>query len=259
MNRIKMIEKIIGEAIVSYGFRVEYTDEEGVDFIRERGDLKQFIYVYIENNLLLLKYKTNTYRQLSVNEANLFLPEESFAYGIFDFPMPASPWVWNDEEEFVDILNTFKNEILTDGLRELQELSEVHFPEAMVQTNRELYENHKELDLRYRNLLKIDHSTPTLLVVDTIREEILKIRDYNFEEVRPILIGLAAIYAEELVVHREEWQWEFDNKSCWISTKGGRIGGRYRRTYPLNEIIGYWSYNDNDINDEFFLDEFLDC
>jgi hypothetical protein len=254
MNKIKEIKKIIGYAVAPYGFSVDFSDRnEGVHFIRERGDLKQIINIQIvHSKFLALKFNTNAYQQRTIDGSE-FSPEKKSDFLYPGIPIPAEWWQWNNDAEFIDILNTFKNIILEHGLKALEEIS-VPSTEIRptIQADWELYQNHKELNRNYRITLGIENESSTRKVVEKIHEVILKTRNQDFKEVEPMLIGLAAVYGEELIARRGgEWQWREDfDKICWIDKMHEGVGG----TYPLNDIIGYWREGMNDI--EFFLNKF---
>ena len=139
----------------------------------------------------------------------------------------------------------------------MKALEEISVPSTeirpTIQTNLELYQNHSELNRKYRILLGVENETSTRKVLEKVNEAILETKEQDFVEIESMLIGLAAVYGEELISKRGgEWQWREDfDKICWIDKMRGEISG----TYPLNDIICYWREGKNNI--QYFLDEFL--
>lgn len=254
MNKIKEIKKVIGNALTPYEFRVDYSDaNEGVCFVRESGNLKQFIDIQIiHSKYLALKFSTNAYQQRIIDGSEFF-PEKKSTFLYPGIPFPREWWPWSNDEEFVDTLNTFKSIILEHGIKALEEISTPSTEiRPTIQADWELYQNHRELNHKYRVILEIENESSTRKVVEKIHEVLLNTRSKNFKEVEPTLIGLAAVYGEELLSKRGgEWQWREDlDKICWIDKMKGGVGA----TYPLNDIIGYWREGMNDI--QFLLNKF---
>ena len=81
MNKITKIKKIIGDSISSHGFKIYNSDKnEGIRFVRERGDLKQFIDVQIiHSKYLALKFNTNAYQQKTIDGSE-FYPDKKVTY-----------------------------------------------------------------------------------------------------------------------------------------------------------------------------------
>lgn len=254
MNKIEKINKIIGDSIFSHGFKIYNSDKnEGIRFVRERGDLKQFIDVQIiHSKYLALKFNTNAYQQKTIDGSE-FYPDKKVTYLYPGLPIPKEWWLWNNEEEFVDILNTFKDIILERGLNALEEISAPSTEKRPTEkTNLELFQKHSDLNREYRILMGIENETSTRKVLEKINEVIQEYKNKDFKEIENNLVGLAAVYGEELISRRGgEWQWREDyGNICWIDKMRGDISG----TYPLNDIIYHWREGKDSIN--YFLDMF---
>lgn len=157
-------------------------------------------------------------------------------------------WQWKDKREFLEILDMFKKMISEYGLDELKRLS-IHWTDARptVEADRKLYEHHTELNTYYRRILGIERETNTIKVINEVSQAILKIGGQSFKEAEPVLIGLAAVYGEEIINKcGGEWEWKetLDNFICWITNIHG-----YKGEYPLNAVICYWRNKRDNIDD----------
>lgn len=72
----------------------------------------------------------------------------------------------------------------------------------------------------------------------------------EFAEVEEMLVGLAAVYGNQIIKKcGGEWEWDDNFNSCMIIDIWGR-----KSANPLNEVIFYWRMKREDLN--HFLNPF---
>ena len=251
-RKIKLIRDIMEDMLAPYGFSIRFEGSKEVAFSRKRNTVVQYILVNIAlPSSLRIFFKTNTYQYPTTSGYELLckvrMEKDPYYSRLQNFYFGG--WKWKDKKEFLEILDIFKKIIAEYGLDELERLS-IHWTDARptIETDRKLYEHHTELNMYYRKILGIEKETDTIKVINKVNQEILKIRGQNFKKVEPVLIGLAAIYGEEIINKcGGEWKWEetLDNFICCITNIHGHI---YEGEYPLNAIICYWRDKRDDIS-----------
>lgn len=218
MKKSKWIKEIIGNSVKEYGFqyagygRDGYTT--GYDFLRLQGDIRQ--------------------------EINITVIEQDFLY-------------FKDEEEFKAILYHFRDIILRKGLELFEELS---IPVTEIRPRKEtywkLYQEHDELNEKYRKMYGLEDTEYTTRLIRRISEIILETIEEDFSKVEEMLIGLAAVFADQVIRKcGGEWTWVEDCNTCVIIKVR-----EYVCINPLSDTISYWRWKKENL--DHFLNAFRD-
>lgn len=214
MNKEKWIKEIIGEAVKDYGFEdfIYFVDgwTEGYDFERKDGDLEQYIIITVIDNEIRLEFMTNAYGQFPVEASNLI--KSDFASDRRDFLM------FKNEEEFKGILYLFRDIILQKGFEIFEKISR---PTTEARPKKETYwkvfSENKELEEKYRKMYGLENTEFTRKMMQRISDIILSTKDQDFKEVEEMLVGLAAVYGNQIIRKcGGEWKWYDNTKSCLI-------------------------------------------
>ena len=242
MDKEKIIKEIIGEAVQEYGFDQFVHDVDGYielyDFERKDGDLKQYIIMTVSIDEIRLQFMTNAYGQFAVEASNL-IPS--------DFDVNTLGFIkFGNEEEFKKILYHFRDIILQKGFAILEEISK---PTTEARPRKETYwkvfTENKELDEKYRKMYGLENTEFTRKMMQKISDIILSTKDQEFKEVEEMLVGLAAVYGNQIIRKcGGEWKWKHIAESCVVD----KVFGDHHRANPLSQIIFYWDRKKEDIN-----------
>lgn len=239
MSRAQLIKKIIGEAIQESGFEyMGYTRDEFVSdysFKRTNGDLIHYISIAIIDDEIRLEFSTNAYGQDEVYASDMI---ES------DFEGDNEGLVFEDDKELEQILYHFKDIILKKGFDVLDSISK---PTTEERPTREaawkLYQEHDALNEEYRKKYGLEE-TDTTKLIQKISDIILENKDKQFKEVEELLIGLAAVYANQLISRcGGEWEWRDDFGSCMVVHIHKDQGEN-----PLLTVFWYWKEGEEDFD-----------
>ena len=144
---------------------------------------------------------------------------------------------FENEEELKQILQHFRRIIVEKGEEVFREISK-HSTEARPKkkTHKKLYEEHEELNRKYRKLYGMEDTEFTAKLIRRMSQVILEMQDEEFADVEETLIGLEAVYGDQLV-RKCGGEWELtENNTCMIEgLQEGSLGMN-----PLNTIICYW-------------------
>ncbi|MDE7249083.1 MAG: hypothetical protein K2N82_04195 [Lachnospiraceae bacterium] len=231
--REKWIKKIIGEVVEKRGF--VYTGHNrdgyvhGYSFKCTKGDLRQDIEVSIIDNTIRMELNTNAYGQIWVDACDLMEsnlePDET---GFVEF---------KNESEYKEILYSFCKILNQKGFAVLEEKSK---PTTEARPKKEtywkLYMEHDELNREYRKKYGLEDTESSLKCMQRIGDIILESTDQEFAEVEEMLIGLAAVYGDQLIKKMGgKWVWsEVHNSSGIDEMKNGSYAN------PLADTIFYW-------------------
>lgn len=233
MNQEKWIKKIIGEAVETRGF--EYIGHSrdgyvhGYSFKCTKGDLRQDIHITVISNTIRMQLNTNAYGQIWVNVCDLLESNlEPDVMGFLEF---------KDEDEYKQILYSFCEILIKRGFDVLEEKSK---PTTEIRPKKEtywkLYVEHDELNRGYRNKYNLEDTESSLKCMQRISDIILETTDQEFAEVEEMLIGLAAVYGDQLIQKwGGEWVWYEVHNSSGV---GKMRNGEY--VNPLADMIFYW-------------------
>lgn len=250
INKKLFVRKVIGGVIFPYGFLEESNDRLGVRFSRKKERVTQFISVdYILDSYLRISFQTSAYQYPTLDGYELLCRKGEVRNP--DFIKFLNPevrlWKWEEKDQFLAILDIFKKLIVTYGMDLLNDLS-VDWTDIQptVESNKKLYENHIELNLHYREELGIKTETNAIKVMELISRKLIEIRGQDFKNIEDVLIGLAAVYGEEIVLKcGGEWQLRKDlGDICWISKIHGNM---YKMEAPLNTICDYLRFGKEDV------------
>ena len=240
MNKEKYIKEIIGEAVSEYGFeKFTYfieTDWESYEFERVDGELKQNILITIMDSDLRLEFRTNAYGQFAVYATDLF--PSNLASDRPGFLM------FKNEEEFKKIICLSRDIILQKGFTILEKISK---PITEVRPRKEtywkVYTENKELEQKYRKMYGLEDMEFTRKMMQKISDILLSIKDKEFIEVEEMLVGVAAVYGNQIIRKcGGKWRWKDNTKPCLIEEIYGQDSAN-----PLNDIIFYWNRKEEDI------------
>ncbi len=245
MNRSKWIKEIIGGAIKEHGFEYEGGGKDEYIFIysfqRRKGDLRQYISIAVKDNKADLTFSTNAYGQKEVHGSGLMESN-------FEMESDNRYIAWKDAEEFKQVLYHFREIILKKGMDVLEEISR---PTTEVRPKKEthwkLYQEHEALNEEYRKKYGLENIESTKELMQKISDIIVGSRDKEFTEVEEMLIGLAAVFGDQLVIKcGGEWFWNPEVNTCTIKSMNGiRI---LLTENPLARIINYWKCKSVDPN-----------
>ena len=229
----KWIKKIIGEAVAERGF--VYTGHSrdgyvhGYSFECTKGDLRQDIHITVISNTIRMQLNTNAYGQIWVNVCDLLESNlEPDVMGFLEF---------KNEDEYKEILHSFCEILIQKGFAVLEEKSK---PTTEIRPKKEtywkLYTEHDELNREYRKKYDLEDTESSLKCMKRISDIILETTDREFAEVEEMLIGLAAVYGDQLIQKwGGEWVWYEVHNSSGV---GKMRNGEY--VNPLADMIFYW-------------------
>lgn len=247
MNKAKWVKKIIGEAVEQYGFEyIGYSRDGSIGdytFERRDGDLLQFIMMTTRGNEIRLEFRTNAYGRFGVEASNLI--ESRFAHGYENFL-----WFQN-EDEYKEILYHFRNIILQKGLTILEEESK---PTTEIRPKKEtyweLYTEHERLNKEYREKFGLEETESSRKLMQKISDIILETKEQQLSEVEEMLVGLAAVYGDQIIRKQGgEYTWNEDYHTCIIREMQGGSSAS-----PLVDVIWYWGNKEEDM--DYFLQAF---
>lgn len=251
MNQTKWIKEIIGGAVEEHGFEYEGCSRNGYiqdyDYMRKKEDIRQNILIGVKPDQMEMEFMTSAYGQENVYASGLI--ESNFEID------DENRWItWRDEEEFKQVLYHFREIILKKGFDILEEISK---PTTEVRPRKEtywkLYQEHKALDEEYRKAYGLENIESTVTLMERIVAIIVDNQDKAFEEVEPLLIGLAAVYGEELIKKcGGKWSWNRGYNTCVV--KGIPSWDGKKVVNPLASTINHWKYKRNE--PDVFIREF---
>ena len=259
MNKAKWIKKIIGETVEEKGFsytgcsrdgcNVWYSFERRVEGEDEDDEITQTIDIFVSPHFISgcdirLTFYTTAYG-FPYREVTNLIPSGLKKGYMDDFLH------FENEEELKQILQHFRRIIVEKGEEVFREISK-HSTEARPKkkTHKKLYEEHEELNRKYRKLYGMEDTEFTAKLMRRMNQVILEIQDEDFADVEETLIGLAAVYGDQLV-RKCGGEWELSEVgTCMITGihEGSRAGEN-----PLNSIIFHWRNKRDDYR------ELLDC
>lgn len=173
-------------------------------------------------------FDTNAYGQRT-KEFRHFVPEESAKY--WDF------WGYKNEEELRTILREFKRLIFMYGLDFLETISKPATDAIPTEEmEKYLYLNHESLYDEYSVKLQTQGKSAEE-IIEIIYQTMEQNLSEPFENVKDLLIGLAALYGHTISWgNRGKWVW--DGKKCWLND----VLGTKEKTPLLKCIFSAWDY-----------------
>lgn len=240
MNTMKWIKQIIGKEAEKAGFMDGGSHRDG--YVRvyffycthEEEEYRDDIgFTVIDNTIRMVFMRSGMGKGYII--ANHLL-ESKFTSDIQGFI------AFDSEEEYKEILEHFAR-IIREKSKEVFDSMEL-FKEEDGHPGRgmhwKLYQEHEELNRKYRKLYGMEDTEFTAKLMRGIMKLIVENRDKKFEEVKELLIGLAAVYGNQLVLKGNgRWEWQEGERGlpshCWVK---GIEGGS--NAIPLSDLAFYW-------------------
>lgn len=241
MDKNKLMQQIIGEMVKDHGFEFErhIGDIHAEEYVyrREKGEVCQFIVIDVSEMGLRLELGTDAYGW----EDYWFM-----ATGMIECPFTIEEGdfiQFETEEKFKEILYYFRKVLLEKGFEYLEEMS---IPVTEVRpkkwTFQKLYIEHEALNREYRKKYDLEEMESSRELVQRISDIILATADREFSEVEEMLVGLAAVYGDEILRKcGGEYEWIEDCSMCILCTERGSF-------CPLVSMISYWGEKREDVN-----------
>jgi len=231
MKVTKIIQEELGIELEKIGFCSAFQERYVWPYERKKDGIKQKITIITdryEKRYIRVLFDTNAYGQRT-KEFCHFVPEEGAKY--WDF------WGYKNEEELRTILRKFKRLIFTYGLDFLETMSKPATDAVPTEEMEQyLYLNHERLYEEYSVKLQTQGKS-----AEEVIEMIYRTMEQNlsepFENVKDLLIGLAALYGHTISWgNRGKWVW--DGKKCWLED----ILGTKENAPILKCIFPAWDY-----------------
>lgn len=232
MNITKTIEEELGQELERAGFQPDFSERDVWTYRRVKDGVGQSITVITgrySRNALKVLFDTNVCGQ-GAREFRNFVPEEDIRHQEF--------WRYKSEEELRTILKEFKRLILAYGLKCLDTMSKPTTDAGLTEEMEwYLYRNHEKLYEEYSAKLQTQGKSAEE-VIELIYQTMEQTLDEPFENVKDLLVGLAALYG-----HTVSWggqaQWVMnENRSCWLKN----VLGTMKSIPLLRSIIPEWDY-----------------
>ena len=260
MNTMKWIKQIIGKEAEKAGFMDGGSHRDG--YVRvyffyrthEEEEYEDEIGFTVINNTIRMDFHRSGMGRGYIDDVTCLL-ESKFTSDIQGFI------AFDSEEEYKEILEYFAR-IIREKSKEVFDSMEV-FKEEDGHPGRgmhwKLYQEHEELNRKYRKLYGMEDTEFTanawvmtisimvgIWLVPVIGKKLqngmisMENRDKKFEEVKELLIGLAAVYGNQLVLKGNgRWEWQEGKgglpSHCWVK---GIEGGS--DAIPLSDLAFYW-------------------
>ena len=241
MNKMKWIKEIIGKEAEKAGFTDEGSNRDGYvrgygfSCIHEEEVYRDDIGFTVIDNRIRMDFDRSGMGRGYIDDVTCLLESkytsDTLGYIAFD-----------SEEEYKEILEYFAR-IIREKSKEVFDSMEL-FKEEDGHPGREmhwkLYQEHEELNQKYRKLYGMEDTEFTAKLMRGIMKLIVENRDKKFEEVKELLIGLAAVYGNQLVLKGNgRWEWQEGERGlpshCWVK---GIEGGS--NAIPLSDLAFYW-------------------
>ena len=238
MNRAKMIKKIIGESAENLGFYYKGASRDGGStdyvFLRKKEneyETPQRIWFIIFDwyrggwDIRMTFIGTKHIEAYRLIDSEF---QEGFSGDCLHF---------KDEEELEQILYLFKRIIEEKGEKIFSEIRRP-LEEILAENERhwKMYQERKILNETYRKMYGLENTQFTAKLIRTMCSLIFEKKDEKFEDVEEFLLGMAAIYGDQLIRRRGgEWEWDDKNKTCAVR---GENNSFYE--IPLMVVCWYW-------------------
>ena len=245
MKKTQIIKEVVGKKLEPYGFRYLKTDGPCRIFIREVKGVGRVYdpdndvakqYVNIQESRfdkeLIVRFETDVINPLNGQPLEI-LSELS--------PLPGyNTWFpYEDEESYRKTLSTLADIVIQYGIDFLDQMS---VEETIIPTKKmadELYSNHKErarLFAEKYHLSTVPQSEADIdKWIETIRQVIMDTEDQPYEDVKDLLVEIAAFIGERACEMLEQ-EWEFPEYMKTPCTSGRNS----RSIIPLRGAVSNW-------------------
>lgn len=218
MKKYQIIKRTIGDAISEHGFKYMGADANSWTFLGESEGIKQ--YIRIEQD------------RWSHDQAQLVLVTD--AYGIV--PKTIDSGSFDNENEFIQLMEKFKETLLNGGFKVLEELSiPITTIYPTIDLYKELYQSHMELAKACKEKYQINDEESERILSNLV--EILDtIETKDFERRKKDFLIIAAYIGDCIIIKEFGGYWEWtDCNTCVISDVKGKYGSNI-----LNDTIAFW-------------------
>ena len=244
MKKTQIIEEVVGKKLEPYGFRYLKTDGPCRIFIREVKGVGRVYdpyndvakqYVNIQESRfdkeLIVRFETDVINPLNRNPLEI-LSELSPKPG-YDSWFP-----YEDEESYRKILSTLADIVIQYGIDFLDQMS---VEETIIPTKKmadELYSHHEEHARLFAEKYHLNTTPQFEADIDqwfeTIRKVIMDTADQPYEDVKDLLVEIAAFIGERTCEMLEQ-EWEFPEYMEVPCTSGKNFS-----IIPLREAVYNW-------------------
>ncbi|MCI5585747.1 MAG: hypothetical protein MR383_09445 [Lachnospiraceae bacterium] len=234
LNAAKWIKQIIGKEAEQLGFSYRGSNRDGYTrgytFLHKEEEYEECIDFTIVDNgirMLFMRYGMGN----ADIEANCLL-ESNYITDAGGFTL------FNNEQEFKEVLEHLARIIREKGREAFDLMKPAKEEYAGKEMQWKLYQEHEELNQQYRKLYRLEDTEFTTGLVSQIMKIIVENRDKELKVVEELLIGLSAVYGDQLIRKcGGRWEWREERFSqCWIVGLHGKGQG----IIPLNEIMYCW-------------------
>ncbi len=248
MKKTKIIREIVGKRLEPYGFQYYKTESALCIFMREMHGIQRFYepekdvvkqYITIQDSGFSKMLTVNLYTDAHVEgkKERMEQLKELDLQG-------TSKWVeYEDEESYRKALNRLTEIIIKYGFNELEQMSRENPVIVTKDMEEKLYMQYKELDALFIEEYHIKMIPEKEEDIDEwyriIRKIIMEYAEYPYEEVKEILIKIAAFHGERLCELLEaEWKSSSDKKIPIIFMHQPCPAA----FSPLGKVLGLWKY-----------------
>ena len=231
MNITKIIEEELGQELEKAGFQPAFKESGVWPYERKKNGVRQMVTIitgrYSKKALKVL-FDTDAYGQRT-GEFQDFVPEEDVKHQEF--------WRYKSEEQLRIVLKEFERLLFTYGLNFLETISKPTTDAVPTEEMEQyLYQNHWKLYEEYSLKLQTQGKSAEE-VIEIINQTMQQNINETFENVKDLLIGLAALYGHAISWgDRGKWNWDEKSKRCWLEN----ILDTNRRIPLLTWIFPEW-------------------
>ena len=225
-NKTKLIKKYFGDVIKEYGFEYSGADAWTWNFFRQKENVKQEIIImrhrFFADQIKLIFF-TGVYRW-GDQEPHDFIEK----YKDKEF------WIYETEEEYIGILQEFAGIVRDYGLERLEEMLVPSDPIfATPEMHQYLYENYEpliaEADTKY------DFEKTGEEGIEKILKLIYQRKNEDFNEVKPFLIEMSALYVK-IIINDIGGKLIMEGNKCFLKD----IGKNKRFILPMLYSVETW-------------------
>lgn len=248
MKKTQIIKQIVGERLKEYGFTYLKTDGPCRIFVREVQGIKRY---YDPENQVVKQY-INIQESSFSQSLIVRFHTDAFGYGLDEEieelkKYGTGGWIsYLDEESYKEKLRLLADFTVEYGLDLLEKMS--HEEEAIPTKAmaEKLFEEHKQLadafEEEYFVKTIVERPEDIDKWLDRIKEMLMDSVDLSYEEVKELLVKIAAFMGEKLC-EMCSYEWLFP-----AHLEAPEVVGKYPspKFMPLNIVVDTWRYKCND-------------
>ncbi|MDE7434820.1 MAG: hypothetical protein K2N01_03205 [Lachnospiraceae bacterium] len=243
MKKTQIIKEIVGKKIEPYGFKYLKTDGPCRIFMREEHGIQRY---YDPDDQIVRQYINIQESQYDTMLTVRFETDAMTKWSEFEIlrelnPDKGSPWyIYTDEKSYRETLEILANIIVKYGLDFLKSIS---VEESIIPTKKmaeDLSVRYKELDRAFIKEYHIDPVPKSEKDIEewfsVIREIFMQTSEYPYEEVKDLLVKIAAFMGERSCDLLSQ-NWIFPSHLKCPATSGGNP---YFKVSPLDVVVDIW-------------------